>query len=125
MKNRIYLVKYLDFGVNELDKELESRNLNYTSYAGDCIILVGSSKAADRVVKNVSKFIETKLGLKVNMKKSKVSKPNDIKFLGFSFYFYTYSKTWKAKPHKIAIEKFKAKLKELTKRNWSVVWIIA
>ena len=35
MKNRIYLVKYLDFGVNELDKELESRNLNYTRYADD------------------------------------------------------------------------------------------
>lgn len=106
--------------LNELDKELESRNLNYTRYADDCIILVGSSKAADRVMENVSKFIEKKLGLKVNMTKSKVSKPNDIKFLGYAFYFDTYSKTWKAKPHKIAIDKLKAKLKELTKRNWGV-----
>ena len=32
---------------------------------------------------NVSKFIEKKLGLKVNMTKSKVTKPNDIKYLGF------------------------------------------
>ena len=43
-----------------------------------CIILVGASIAADKVMGNVSKFIEKKLGLKVNMTKSKVSKPNDI-----------------------------------------------
>ena len=44
------------------------------------------SKAADRVMENVSNFIEKKLGLKVNMTKSKVSKPNDIKYLGFGFF---------------------------------------
>ena len=58
-----------------------------TRYADDCIILIGSSKAADRVMLNVSKFIEKKLGLKVNMPKSKVSKPNDIKYLGFDFFY--------------------------------------
>ena len=63
--------------LNELDKELEARGLHFTRYADDCIILVGSSKAADRVMENVSNFIEKKLGLKVNMTKSKVSKPND------------------------------------------------
>lgn len=55
--------------LNQLDKELEARGLRFTRYADDCIILVGSSKAADRVMKNVSIFIESKLGLKVNMTK--------------------------------------------------------
>ena len=71
--------------LNELDKELEARGLNYARYADDCLILVGSQKAADRVMENVSKFIEKKLGLKVNMTKSKVTKPNDIKYLGLDF----------------------------------------
>ena len=106
--------------LNELDKELEARNLRFTRYADDCIILVGSSKAADRVMANVSKFIEKKLGLKVNMTKSKVSKPNDIKYLGFGFFFDKQANLWKVKPHEISIKKFKSKLKELTKRNWSV-----
>ncbi len=55
--------------LNELDKELESRGLRFTRYADDCIILVGSSKAADRVIASITRYIEKKLGLKVNMTK--------------------------------------------------------
>lgn len=106
--------------LNELDKELESRGLRFTRYADDCIILVSSSKAADRVMANVSKFIEGKLGLKVNMTKSKVSKPNEIKYLGFGFFCDKYTKLWKAKPHEVSIKKLKAKVKVLTSRSWSV-----
>lgn len=106
--------------LNELDKELEARGLHFTRYADDCIILVGSSKAADRVMENVSKFIEKKLGLKVNMTKSKVSKPNEIKYLGFGFFKDRNDGLWKAKPHEKSVQKLKLKLKQLTKRNWSV-----
>ncbi len=106
--------------LNELDKELEARGFHFTRYADDCIILVGSSKAADRVMANVSKYIEKKLGLKVNMTKSKVSKPNEIKYLGFGFYYDRYSQLWKAKPHEITIQKLKEKIKKLTSRSWSV-----
>ena len=84
--------------LNELDKELEARGLRFVRYADDCIILVHSSKAADRVMTNVSKFIEKKLELKVNMTKSKVSKPNDIKYLGFGFYKERRTGLYKAKP---------------------------
>lgn len=108
--------------LNELDKELEARGLRFTRYADDCIILVGSSKAADRVMANISKYIENKLGLKVNMTKSKVSKPNDIKYLGFGFYYDEFHRQWKAKPHQVSINKLKDKLKKLTKRSWSVSW---
>lgn len=71
---------------------------------------------------NVSKHIENKLGLKVNMTKSKVSKPNDIKYLGFGFYKERYTGLYKAKPHAISADKLKAKLKRLTSRSWSVSW---
>ena len=108
--------------LNELDKELEARGLHFVRYADDCIILVHSTKAADRVMANVSKFIENKLGLKVNMTKSKVSKPNEIKYLGFGFYKDMFSMTYKAKPHTKSVEKLKARLKQLTSRSWSVAW---
>lgn len=71
---------------------------------------------------NISKYIENKLGLKVNMTKSKVSKPNDIKYLGFGFYYDEFHRQWKAKPHQVSINKLKDKLKKLTKRSWSVSW---
>lgn len=106
--------------LDQLDKELEARRLRFTRYADDCIILVGSSKAADRVMKNVSIFIESKLGLKVNMTKSKVSKPNDIKYLGFGFFMDKNDGLWKAKPHAKSVEKLKLKLKKLTSRRWSI-----
>lgn len=103
-----------------LDKELESRELHFVRYADDCIILVRSGKAADRVMANVRKFIEKKLDLKVNMTKSKVSKPNEIKYLGFGFYKDKQSQSYKAKPHKVSVERLKERFKSLTSRRWSV-----
>ena len=72
--------------LNELDKELEARGLNFVRYADDCIILVKSEKAADRVLNSVTKFIEKKLGLKVNADKTKVTRPTQTKYLSFSFW---------------------------------------
>ncbi|MEG0402936.1 group II intron reverse transcriptase/maturase [Anaerorhabdus sp.] len=106
--------------LNELDKELEARGLRFTRYADDCIILVGSGKAADRIMESVSAFIEKKLKLKVNMTKSKVSKPTEIKYLGFGFYKDKYSNMYKALPHEKSVQKLKVKLKALTSRSWSV-----
>ena len=105
--------------LNELDKELEKRGLKFTRNADDCIIVVQTEKAANRVMESITKFIEKKLGLKVNIEKSKVSRPNQIKYLGFGFY---YSKTGKIKPkpHLKSVQKFKRKLKQLTNRSWSI-----
>ncbi len=105
--------------LNELDKELEKRGLNFTRYADDCVIVVKSEKAANRVMESITKFIEKKLGLKVNAEKSKVARPNQIKYLGFGFY-YTETGVIKPKPHLKSIKKFKKKLKQLTKRSWSI-----
>ena len=105
--------------LNELDKELEKRGLRFTRYADDCIIVVQSEKAANRVMESITKFIEKKLGLKVNVEKSKVARPKEIKYLGFGFY-YTKTGIIKPKPHLKSIQKFKRKLKQLTKRSWSI-----
>ena len=106
--------------LNELDKELEARGLDFVRYADDLIIMVGSRQAADRIMKSVTRFIEEKLGLKVNAEKSKVDKPKGIKYLGFGFYFDPFVKVYKAKPHSKAVEKFKAQMKKLTCRSWGV-----
>lgn len=105
--------------LNELDKELEKRGLNFVRYADDCVITVKSEKAADRVMDGITKFIEKKLMLKVNITKSKVARPDEIKYLGFGFYYNKMGKI-KPKPHLKSIEKFKRKLKELTKRSGSI-----
>ncbi len=106
--------------LNELDKELEARRLEFVRYADDLIIMVGSRQAANRVMKSVTRFIEEKLGLKVNAEKSKVDKPKGIKYLGFGFYFDPFAKAYKARPHPKAVAKFKAQIKKLTCRSWGV-----
>src|SRR5699024_12746954 len=108
--------------LNELDEELESRGLRFVRYADDSIIMVRSEMAARRVMRSVTKYIEEKLGLVVNVKKSKVSRPNDpdMKFLGFGFFKDYQNRLYKAKPHQKSVENFKYKLKQLTRKNWSV-----
>lgn len=104
--------------LNELDKELERRGLHFVRYADDCIIAVRSRASATRVMHTVTAWIEKKLGLKVNAEKTHITRPSNLKYLGFGFWK---DKTeWKARPHQDSIVKFKRKLKELCKRKWSV-----
>lgn len=100
--------------LNELDKELRARGLNFVRYADDCIILVRSEKAAIRVMESIVDFIEKKLGLKVNATKSKVCRPNGLKYLGYGFYF---KDRWRPKPHLKSMKKFKKGIKHITKRG--------
>lgn len=104
--------------LNELDKELESRGLHFVRYADDCVIAVGSSAAANRVMHTVTRWIEKKLGLKVNATKTKVTRPSRLKYLGFGF--VKMDGRWEARPHQDSVKKFKRKLKQLTKRSWTV-----
>lgn len=106
--------------LNELDKEMEQRGLNFVRYADDCIIMVGSEMSAKRVMRNLTKFIEEKLGLKVNMTKSKVDRPKGLKYLGFGFYYDNKAHQFKAKPHEKSVAKFKARMKQITCRSWGV-----
>ena len=106
--------------LNELDKELEARGLHFVRYADDCVIAVGSSAAANRVMHTITNWIERKLGLKVNMTKTKITKPMGLKYLGFGFWEDSKDGKWKARPHQESVAKFKRKLKQLTKRSWSI-----
>ena len=104
--------------LNELDKELEARGLRFTRYADDCLIVVRSEASAKRAMRTITDWIEKKLGLKVNATKTHITKPSNLKYLGFSFWKDT--EKWRARPHQASVQKFKKKLKELCKRNWSI-----
>jgi group II intron reverse transcriptase/maturase len=104
--------------LDELDKELEDRNLHFVRYADDCNIFVRSRKAARRVMEGITMFIEGKLKLKVNKEKSMYDRPWNRKFLGFTF-------TRNGKNPKICLAKqtlkrVKAKIRELTSRKRSI-----
>jgi RNA-directed DNA polymerase len=70
--------------LDELDKELEQRGLEFCRFADDCNIFVRTPKSAERVMKSISKFIESKLKLKINNDKSRVGRSRDVKFLGLT-----------------------------------------
>lgn len=104
--------------LNELDKELDRRGLRFVRYADDCVITVGSEAAAKRVMHSISRYIEKRLGLKVNMTKTKIVRPSKLKYLGFGF--WKSSEGWKTRPHQDSVQSFKRKLKKLTARKWSI-----
>ena len=106
--------------LNELDKELESRGLRFVRYADDCMIFVKSLRAGQRVMESVTNFIEKKLRLKVNKSKSKVALYDEVKYLGFGFYYSPQHKQIRMRVHEKSIQRIKTKIKELTKRSWSV-----
>ena len=101
--------------LNELDKELEKRGLQFVRYADDCVIFTKSKKSAERVMENITKFIENKLRLKVNRAKSKVDRPWRIKYLGFSF--YQAKGKIEIRIHPKSVAKFKDKMRIITSRS--------
>jgi retron-type reverse transcriptase len=72
--------------LNELDKELERRGHPFVRYADDCLILLKSGRACERVLDSVSAFVEKKLFLSVNKEKSVIGALGGKKYLGYSFY---------------------------------------
>lgn len=72
--------------LNELDKKLERREHPFVFYADDCMILVKSLRATERVRDSISEFIEKKLFLKVNKEKTEVGSIFGKKYLGYAFY---------------------------------------
>jgi RNA-directed DNA polymerase len=103
--------------LDDLDKELEKRGHKFVRYADDCNIYVKTQRAGERVMESVKAFLEKKLKLKVNPKKSKVEEAKRVKFLGFSFF---------QRKGEILIrianrtkERIREKLRRLTKRSRS------
>ncbi len=110
MLSNIYLDKF--------DKELEARGLNFVRYADDCNIFVKSEKAANRVMKSVTSWLERKLFLKVSATKTKIVRPSNSNFLGFTF--WKSGNEWKCKPSDDRKVKLYEKLKIVLTRKHAV-----
>jgi len=100
--------------LDDLDKELEARGHRFARYADDFIILVKSQGAGKRVMKSICRFLEQRLKLSVNEKKSKVANVEDCSFLGFIF--CRGKIRWSQK----AFVEFKRRIRLLTGRSWFV-----
>ncbi|MEO5351296.1 MAG: group II intron reverse transcriptase/maturase [Magnetococcus sp. YQC-3] len=70
--------------LDELDKELEDRGLEFCRFADDCNIFAKTPKAAERIMRSITRFIENRLKLQVNQEKSQVAKSDRVKFLGMT-----------------------------------------
>ena len=103
--------------LDEFDRELERRGLRFARYADDCNVYVRSRRAGERVMASITRFITTKLKLKVNEQKSAVARPWERKFLGFSF---TSNREPKRRIAPKAVLRFKEKVRELTRRTRGV-----
>ena len=97
--------------LDELDKELERRGLEFCRFADDCNIFVKTPKAAERVMTNISGFIEKRLKLVVNREKSQVASSERVKFLGMTIVNGAIAISHKA------LQTAMAKVKELTPRG--------
>jgi RNA-directed DNA polymerase len=100
--------------LDELDKELEQRGHKFCRYADDCNIYVRSERAGKRVMDSIERFLSKKLKLKVNAQKSAVAKPQERKFLGFSF---TSAKWLKIKLSEKAVKAVKHRIRKITRRS--------
>jgi RNA-directed DNA polymerase len=103
--------------LDELDRELERRGHRFVRYADDCNIYVRSERAGQRVMESITRFITIQLKLKVNEAKSAVARPQERKFLGFSF---TVGPEVKRVIAPKALDRFKRRIREITRRAKSV-----
>jgi RNA-directed DNA polymerase len=99
--------------LDELDRELERRDHRFVRYADDSNVYVRSERAGQRVMESISRFITQKLKLKVNEEKSAVARPEQRKFLGFSF---TAGPEVKRIVAPKALNQFKQRIRDITRR---------
>jgi len=97
--------------LDELDKELERRGLEFCRFADDCNIFTGSRKSAERVMGSISRFIGRKLKLVVNREKSRTAHSGDVRFLGMTIIAGTIAVS------SVSMKRAMAKVKELTPRG--------
>jgi len=101
--------------LNELDKELERRGHRFVRYADDCMIFCKSKKSAQRTLENIIPYIEGKLFLKVNRKKTEVAHISKVKYLGYSF--YRFKGKCRLRIHPKSVKKMRDNIRKLTNKN--------
>jgi group II intron reverse transcriptase/maturase len=97
-----------------LDKELERRGHRFCRYADDANIYVKSKRAGERVFAAIEGFLFKRLKLRINREKSAVAQYHQRGFLGFSF---TSGKTLKVKVAEKSLDRFKERVREITRRS--------
>jgi RNA-directed DNA polymerase len=100
--------------LDELDKELERRGHRFCRYADDGNIYVRSQRAGERVFASIERFLSQRLKLRVNREKSAVARYHERSFLGFGF---TSGKTIKVKVSEKFLDRFKDRVREITRRS--------
>jgi group II intron reverse transcriptase/maturase len=104
--------------LTEFEQMLEDRGHKFVRYADDINIYVKSQRAAERVMRSCTKYLEDKLKLKLNSEKSRTGSPLKLKFLGFSL--CKIGKETGIRPHAKTIKRFKDKVRELTSRKQGI-----
>jgi RNA-directed DNA polymerase len=106
---------YSNIMLNELDRELERREIRFVRYADDMLLFAKTKRSAQRILEHILPYIEGKLRLKVNREKTVVAYIGRIKFLGYGF--YPSKDGIKLRVHAKSVSKMKARIKELTARS--------
>ena len=101
--------------LDEVDKALEARGYSFARYADDCNVYVGSIKAGERVMSYLRKLY-TGLKLQINEAKSAVTSAFGRKFLGYALWVAK-GKEVKCAVAKKALDNFKARIRQLTRRS--------
>jgi len=101
--------------LDELDQELTRRELSFVRYADDLQVFVRKSQNVERIMGSLTKFIETRMRLKVNLSKSGIRPSWDVNFLGHSLL-----KGGKLGLSKQSEERLKDKVRQVTQRNRGV-----
>jgi RNA-directed DNA polymerase len=104
--------------LDELEKELEKRGHRFVRYADDFCIFTKSKRAGERVMGNISLFLEERLKLRVNRDKSRISKPKEVKHLGYAFYWR--KGAYRLRIHPTSYKKVKLKIKGITRKTWPI-----
>jgi len=101
--------------LDELDKELESRGHRFVRYADDCNVYVRSKRAGERVLSSLKEWLGKRLRLRVNEKKSAVDRPQERKFLGFSFFMWDGRAKIRIAPE--SIRRVRGRIRWITRRG--------
>jgi len=101
--------------LDEVDKELERRNLAFVRYADDSNVYVRSKRAGERVMATL-KRLYGRLKLRINETKSAVDRPWNRTFLGYSFWVAPGRKV-KRKVARKALAAMKERVRGITARN--------
>ena len=109
--------------LDDLDKELESRGHAFCRYADDCNVYVRTRRSGERVLQSLTRFLDKRLRLKVNVSKSAVGRPWERKFLGYSM---TRQRVVGLTVAPDSIRRFREKLRKLFRqgRGWSLMMLV-